>query len=71
MRSDGTIVLHNAAADLLFEGVADELLEAPRNAYRIALHPRGMAPRIRNFAVWARHVLDALSSGASARPGEE
>src|SRR5258708_32547086 len=53
---------HNlrAATDalaVLLEGVAEDLLEPPANAMRIALHPRGMAPRVVNFAEWSAHLL--------------
>jgi hypothetical protein len=44
----------NAGATVLLEGVAPHLLEEP-NALRIALHPDGLAPRIRNLAQWRHH----------------
>jgi transcriptional regulator with XRE-family HTH domain len=53
----GDIVAANTAHSLLFEGCAGWLLVPPVNAYRAALHPEGMAPRIANFGEWARHVL--------------
>jgi transcriptional regulator with XRE-family HTH domain len=51
------IVAANGAVELLTEGVAPELLEPPANAFRIALHPNGMAPRILNLAEWSSHLL--------------
>ena len=51
------LVAANRALGLMTEGVAPQLLEAPANAMRIALHPEGMAPRVLNFAEWRRHVL--------------
>jgi transcriptional regulator with XRE-family HTH domain len=54
------LVASNAALGVLLDGVADELLEPPANALRIALHPRGMAPRVLNFAAWRNHLLLAL-----------
>ena len=54
----GDLVVSNDALALLTEGVAPELLEPPVNVLRLALHPRGMAPRIVNFDDWARHVLE-------------
>jgi transcriptional regulator with XRE-family HTH domain len=48
------------ATTLLTEGVADELLVPPVNAMRIALHPRGLAPRIVNFAEWSAHLVDQV-----------
>jgi transcriptional regulator with XRE-family HTH domain len=47
----------NDALDLLLEGVDPQLLEPPANALRIALHPRGMAPRTLNLAEWSGHLL--------------
>jgi transcriptional regulator with XRE-family HTH domain len=60
----GDIVAANAAFDVLTEGVAAELLVPPVNAYRVALHPRGMARRVVNLAQWAHHVLDRLHQQA-------
>jgi transcriptional regulator with XRE-family HTH domain len=48
------------ATTLLTEGVADELLVPPVNAMRIALHPRGLAPRIVNFGEWSAHLVDQV-----------
>jgi transcriptional regulator with XRE-family HTH domain len=45
----GTLISVNTAQRLLFEGAAPELLAPPANAYRLALHPDGMAPRVANF----------------------
>lgn len=53
------IVRANAGAGVLLDGVAPELLEAP-NAMRIALHPNGLAPRIRNLGQWRHHPVDRL-----------
>ena len=64
----GDIVSANTAQAVLFEGCADWLLVPPVNAYRVALHPEGMAPRIVNFAEWARHVLNAVRRGRPAKP---
>jgi transcriptional regulator with XRE-family HTH domain len=51
------LVAANDALDLLLDGVAPELLEPPANGMRIALHPRGMAPRTLNLAEWSVHLL--------------
>ncbi len=56
----GDLVSTNAAVDILFQGCASSLLTAPANAFRIALHPQGMASRIVNFPEWARHVLEGI-----------
>jgi transcriptional regulator with XRE-family HTH domain len=54
------LVASNAALGVLLDGVADELLEPPANALRIALHPDGMPPRVLNFAAWRNHLLGRL-----------
>ena len=68
VRSGGAIVMANGAIDVLFEGVDPSLLETPINAYRVALHPRGMAPRIRNFPEWGNHVIHGLRAAARRSP---
>jgi transcriptional regulator with XRE-family HTH domain len=60
------VVLQNRAVPLLLDGVAPELLEAPVNALRLSLHPRGMAPRIVNLAAWRAHVLARLRQQIAA-----
>jgi transcriptional regulator with XRE-family HTH domain len=55
---NGDVVAANEALDLLTEGADPGLVGPGTNAYRLALHPRGMAPRILNFAQWARHILE-------------
>ncbi|MET9402618.1 helix-turn-helix transcriptional regulator [Kitasatospora sp. NPDC002965] len=54
----GDVVAANAALGLLTEGVGAELVGPGTNAYRLALHPDGLAPRILNFGAWARHILE-------------
>jgi len=66
----GVLVARNDALDLLFEDVAPELLEEPVNTLRLALHPRGMAPRVRNLADWARHILERLTQEIAHAPDE-
>ncbi|WP_235022291.1 helix-turn-helix domain-containing protein [Amycolatopsis alkalitolerans] len=66
----GDLVAANDALDLLTEGVAPELLEPPVNVLRMALHPRGMAPRIVNFDDWARHVLERPRQANARAPHE-
>jgi len=53
------IVLANAGAAVLMDGVAPSLLERP-NALRMALHPEGLAPRIRNLSQWRHHLIERL-----------
>jgi transcriptional regulator with XRE-family HTH domain len=64
----GDVVATNAAFRLLSDGAAPELLAAPVNAYRLALHPKGIAPRILNFAEWARHILERLHQESMRNP---
>ena len=54
------LVLSNAAAAVLVEDVAPVLLEPPVSVLRVALHPDGLAPRIRNLDQWSTHILDRL-----------
>ncbi|MFF7642388.1 helix-turn-helix domain-containing protein [Streptomyces canus] len=56
----GGLIAANAAFDLITEGAAEELVGPGTNVYRLALHPEGLAPRIRNLAEWARHILVRL-----------
>lgn len=53
------ILRTNGSAAVLIDGVASHLLEQP-NALRIALHPDGLAPRIRNLRQWRHHLLERL-----------
>jgi transcriptional regulator with XRE-family HTH domain len=55
------LVASNAALGPLLEGVSDELLTPPVNVLRLALHPQGLAPRIRNLAQWRGHLLARLA----------
>jgi transcriptional regulator with XRE-family HTH domain len=67
----GDIVVTNGAFGLLTQGVGRELLTPPINAYRLALHPRGLAPRILNFPAWARHVVERLHQESVRNPDEQ
>jgi MmyB-like transcription regulator ligand binding domain len=49
----GTLLAGNQALEILLEGVDADLLVPPVNVRRVALHPRGLAPRVLNFAEWA------------------
>jgi len=53
------IVSANAVAAVLMDGVAPSLLDRP-NALRVALHPEGLAPRIRNLPQWRHHLIERL-----------
>ncbi|MEU7635984.1 MULTISPECIES: helix-turn-helix domain-containing protein [unclassified Streptomyces] len=50
----------NQGLGVLLDGVDPELLHPPVNALRLTLHPRGMAPRIRNFPEWREHLFAQL-----------
>lgn len=54
------LLASNDALDLLLVGVAPELLEPPANGMRIALHPKGMAPRTLNLPEWSAHLLQRV-----------
>jgi transcriptional regulator with XRE-family HTH domain len=51
------LVAANHALEMLTAGVAPKLLEPPANAFRIALHPEGMAPKVANLAEWSAYLL--------------
>ncbi len=64
------IVHANAGSGVLLQGVAPSLLERP-NALRIALHPDGLAPRIRNLAQWRHHLIERLRREAAVSGSDE
>ena len=55
------LVSANRGAQLLMQGLPDELLAPPLNVLRASLHPDGLAPRIANLAQWKAHLLDRLA----------
>jgi transcriptional regulator with XRE-family HTH domain len=59
------LVMGNQGVSMLLAGVAPHLLDRP-NALRIALHPEGLAPRIRNLGQWRGHLLGRLKREAAA-----
>ena len=54
------IVAANAAATTLTTRLPAELLGPTPNIYRVCLHPKGLAPRTRNFPEWSGHLLRQL-----------
>src|SRR5690606_35926271 len=57
----GDLVSANGPALTLFAaGVAEHLLEAAINVYRLGLHPEGLAPRVRNAAAYTHRLLTRL-----------
>jgi transcriptional regulator with XRE-family HTH domain len=54
------LVEANSGIALMTADVDAELLQAPPNAMRLALHPGGLAPRIANLGEWRAHLLSRL-----------
>jgi hypothetical protein len=54
------LVASNSATNRLVAGVDAALLAPPVNVLRLALHPRGMAPRTANLGEWRAHLLTRL-----------
>src|SRR5690606_19027889 len=50
----------NRAVSPLLAGIDPDLLRAPANVLRLALHPAGLAPRILNYAQIRHYLLDRL-----------
>jgi transcriptional regulator with XRE-family HTH domain len=69
-RPYGRLVAANAAFDILTEGSAPELITAPINVLRLALHPEGLARRVVNLPEWGRHVTESLRGKALRSPDE-
>lgn len=66
----GELVGANSAFGVMTEGCDPALLGPRANILRLALHPAGMAPRIRNFPQWARHVVEALREEQRRNPDD-
>lgn len=66
----GDLVAANDAFAVMTEGSDPALLGPRANILRLALHPAGMAPRIRNFPQWARHVIEALREEQRRNPDD-
>jgi transcriptional regulator with XRE-family HTH domain len=64
----GDILGANSGMALFTLGASPELLAPPVNAFRLALHPEGMAARIENLADWGEHVLAHLRLRAERTP---
>ncbi len=58
------LIASNGALGPMLEGVAPELLVAPANTIRLALHPQGVAPRIINLGEYRADLLHRLERGA-------
>lgn len=64
----GELVISNPAVGILTDDVAPELLTPPVNAYRLALHPRGLGPRVRNLGQWGRHITEGIRLDSLRNP---
>ena len=60
VRPHGILVAANQAFDVFHEGVDPALLAPPVNVFRLALHPDGLASRVRNLPEWGRHITGNL-----------
>ncbi|THD58542.1 helix-turn-helix transcriptional regulator [Phenylobacterium sp.] len=60
------VIAANNAIPSLLQGVDPELTAGPVNALRLALHPKGLAPRIANLAQWRAHLLHNLHAQIEA-----
>ncbi|WP_415953595.1 helix-turn-helix domain-containing protein [Streptomyces sp. KLOTTS4A1] len=61
------VVAANRGIAMLLDGLDEELLAPPLNAMRLTLHPRGLAPRIRNLAEWRGHLLHQMERQIALR----
>jgi transcriptional regulator with XRE-family HTH domain len=71
VRPHGILVTANKAFDVFNEGVDPALLEPPANMFRHALHPNGLAPRVRNLPEWGRHITGHLRALLIRSPDPE
>jgi transcriptional regulator with XRE-family HTH domain len=68
VRPHGILVTANRAFELFQEDVDPALLVPPVNLFRLALHPDGIAARVRNLAAWGRHVTASLRAQIGRTP---
>jgi transcriptional regulator with XRE-family HTH domain len=68
VRSPCLLVAANRAFDLFIEGVDPALLQPPINLFRHALHPDGLAPRVRNLPAWGRHITQHVRAQLARSP---
>ncbi|NEC30870.1 helix-turn-helix domain-containing protein [Streptomyces sp. SID8111] len=64
------VVAANSGVLQLLDGVPQDLLEPPLNTMRLTLHPRGLAPRIRNLRQWRGHLLAQMERHIALRRSE-
>jgi transcriptional regulator with XRE-family HTH domain len=68
VKPHGILVAANRAFDLFDEGVDPALLEPPVNVFRQALHPDGLARRVRNLPAWGRHITQHVRAQLARSP---
>ncbi|MFD7012555.1 hypothetical protein [Rhodococcus jostii] len=68
VRSHGILVTANRAFEVFYEDVDPALLAPPVNVFRLALHPDGNAPRVRNLPEWGRHIIEHLRAQLAQSP---
>jgi transcriptional regulator with XRE-family HTH domain len=54
------LVSANRMVAPLMAGADPDLLQPPVNVLRLALHPRGLGPRVANFNEWRTHIVERL-----------
>jgi transcriptional regulator with XRE-family HTH domain len=59
------LTANSAAFAILSDGVDPALLTPTANAMRIAMHPKGLAPRIVNFEEYSDHLVTRLDRQAA------
>lgn len=65
------LVDSNLATQRLLADLPPSWLQPPINVLRLSLHPTGLAPRIRNLAVWRAHLLERLRRQVDATQDAE
>jgi transcriptional regulator with XRE-family HTH domain len=68
VRPHGILVAANRAFDLFNEGVDPALVVPPVNLFRHALHPDGLARRVRNLPAWGRHITQQVRAQLARSP---
>jgi transcriptional regulator with XRE-family HTH domain len=68
IRPHGVLVTANRAFELFHDGVDPTLLVPPVNVLRLALHPDGLAGRVRNLPEWGRHITENLRAQLRRSP---
>ncbi|MBJ3808331.1 helix-turn-helix domain-containing protein [Streptomyces flavofungini] len=54
------VVAANRGIAMLLGDLPEDLLAPPLNAIRLVLHPRGLAPKVRNLREWREHLLHQM-----------